>query len=1153
MDGIRGRKATGREGEGVVDETIVAGSAMVDQARTMWAKAVTVDATPTMSIKTGRGHATRDSIARVHPGARRLDITGGVPGHGEENDFSLLNVLGKGGMGIVYSARQASLDREIAIKMLKTHADQDEDAVRKFLAEAAVTGELDHPNIVPVYDMGRTPDGALFYAMKEVVGTSWDKVIRQKSLDENLRILLSVCDAVAFAHSKGVLHRDLKPENVMLGDFGEIYVMDWGLAVGLSGGKAAELQGETGLAGTPAYMAPEMALCDFGRVGTASEIYLLGGILYEIVTGLRPHAGSDVYSCIAAAMENEIQPTDKKGELVEIALKAMAANPAERYPSVRDLQQAIRVYESHAGSLRFSDRADERRAALAGVDEKALYREATEIVASYQQALGLWAGNKGAAHGLRKIREILLETAVKRGDLALAQSELAAMENEEQTYPMSGRDVKPLPALAGSLKAAVREAALRRRVIWFSAAVAVSSVAAALWVMTNAYRVARLERDRAQEAERFALKDRDRAAVAETEAVRQRHESQKTLFRVEQENYYNLIALAERRISEARTDQAEALLWNAPRELRGWEWGFLLFLCHRDLASFEGHTEQVFSMAFSPDSKQLVTAGHDKRVILWNAGTGEAILSLATDGSALSVAFSADGKAVMVVTRDGNVRSWDPVSRRPLSVVALKNYSPDFETLGLSADGRFCLGRIGNREVRTWETSSGQGGGSVRLPGDTPAVEAAALSPDGTAVALAGSRSVSVWDTRAGSRVKAFALEGHVAPLLWIAYSPDGKRLVTGSRDGTARVWDADTGKGIAVLRGNGGAVSAAAISPDGALAATVGYDRRIRIWDAQCCGEFAGLAAHKGAVTSLSVSRDGLSLLTAGGEGPARVWDAATARERRALGAQGGIVTFAALSADGQRAATAGQDGVARIWDMQTGRELPSLKGRTDPLTSAVFSPDGQTVVTAGKTTVISWNVADGRELKTIDTGTSVQRTVAFSPDGRYLAIAGLATVIRDMTADREVARLDEKGGAVGAVAFSSDSRRLLTGGREGAKVWDLGTFREIRAIDGGGGAVSAGVFSPDGRRIVTGGMGIARVWDAETGRELVSLAGHSGWITGLAFSSDGRTLWSAGDDGTVKMWVTFDPALAPADLDRQVREIREKWQARRTRSVSG
>ena len=172
----------------------------------------------------------------------------------------------------------------------------------KFLSEAVVTAELDHPNIVPIHDLGSNADGALFYSMKRVQGTPWCDVLLEKSVHENLSILLKVCDAVRFAHTKGVVHRDLKPENVMLGDFGEVLVMDWGLAIATSLFRCPEsITQSTSMGGTPAYMAPEMATGPMDEINELSDIYLLGAILYEVLTNAPPHFGKDPMDCLKAA------------------------------------------------------------------------------------------------------------------------------------------------------------------------------------------------------------------------------------------------------------------------------------------------------------------------------------------------------------------------------------------------------------------------------------------------------------------------------------------------------------------------------------------------------------------------------------------------------------------------------------------------------------------------------------------------------------------------------------------------------------------------------------------------------------------------------------------------------------------------------------
>jgi serine/threonine protein kinase len=254
-------------------------------------------------------------------------------------------------MGEVFSATQVCLERSVAVKVLRAELLTNEKAWARFLAEGLITADLEHPNTVPIYEIGVTDEGSPFYSMRLVSGTRWGAVLATKPLEENLSILLRLSDAVAFAHDRGVIHRDLKPDNVLIGPYGEVLLLDWGLAASVGNPRAQRLSSATAFAGTPAYMPPEVASCDIERIGTTSDIYYLGGILYELVSGLQPHGGAQLFECLGAALRNCIQPTEKRGELVEIALRALASDPSDRYASVGEFQRAIRDFLSHMESL----------------------------------------------------------------------------------------------------------------------------------------------------------------------------------------------------------------------------------------------------------------------------------------------------------------------------------------------------------------------------------------------------------------------------------------------------------------------------------------------------------------------------------------------------------------------------------------------------------------------------------------------------------------------------------------------------------------------------------------------------------------------------------------------------------------------------------
>ncbi len=347
------------------DRTMLSDSVPPDAIKTMqsnWSGAFDGKTTPGTSIK-GKAHREEKGKSTLVIKPRSMRAPDEKKPSGFAAEYELIKILGEGGMGVVYDAKQMSVDRSVAVKMLKAKTAGDEKQRQKFLAEAVVTGELDHPNIVPIYDVGTSDRGLLFYSMKKVKGTPWMKVVTKKTIPENLEILMKISDAMAFAHSRGVIHRDLKPENIMLGDFGEVLVMDWGLALPAPGyAKTDTIATSHSMGGTPAYMAPEMASGPLDKISFASDIYLMGAMLYEILTGRAPHTGKNTMQCLFAAAKNEIRPPDNDkegGELMNIAMKAMATEPQDRYATVSDFQQALRDYRMHIESIVLSTRAAE--------------------------------------------------------------------------------------------------------------------------------------------------------------------------------------------------------------------------------------------------------------------------------------------------------------------------------------------------------------------------------------------------------------------------------------------------------------------------------------------------------------------------------------------------------------------------------------------------------------------------------------------------------------------------------------------------------------------------------------------------------------------------------------------------------------------------
>ncbi len=362
--------------------------------------------------------------------------------------FETGNKIGSGGMAEIYSARQAGLEREVALKKIKRRRAQTAHVRSNFLAEAVITGRLEHPNIVPVYALGKDENGLDFLAMKLVGGRSWAVELREArkdgsfALDPQLEILIQLCNAVAFAHENGIIHNDLKPSNVMLGRFGEVLLLDWGLAVAFD----PKLQHDPflrfhthiqGPCGTPIYMAPEQALGKGAQLGPHTDIYLLGAILYELLTGKPPNVAPRLVETLHQALHGPplAFPPDVPAELEAICRHALQPSPDLRHASVLQLQDELKAFRLHRESLEIARLAARRLQACqfsatsgefsSTSDNSSLYRNFAEVVASFQAARRLWADNVAAVEGERDARFAYAEAALALGDLGLARTQAA--------------------------------------------------------------------------------------------------------------------------------------------------------------------------------------------------------------------------------------------------------------------------------------------------------------------------------------------------------------------------------------------------------------------------------------------------------------------------------------------------------------------------------------------------------------------------------------------------------------------------------------------------------------------------------------------------------------------------------------------------------
>jgi WD40 repeat protein/transcriptional regulator with XRE-family HTH domain/energy-coupling factor transporter ATP-binding protein EcfA2 len=410
-------------------------------------------------------------------------------------------------------------------------------------------------------------------------------------------------------------------------------------------------------------------------------------------------------------------------------------------------------------------------------------------------------------------------------------------------------------------------------------------------------------------------------------------------------------------------------------------------------------------------------------------------------------------------------------------------------------------------------------------------VYSVAYSPDGK-YALTGAvdGTAILWDWQTGQIVRRFA--GHWGRVADVAFSPDGTFILTGSDDGTARLWDAETGKELRRFTNGEGSVLSVAFSPDGRSVLAAGEDGIARLWDLhqndQEPREFIG---HMDRVFSAVFAPNGRQILTDSQDGTVRLWDAATGREERRFAGANGYGGNAVFSPDGRSILIAsGFGSVPRLLDAETGEEIRRFVGHQSGVGRVAFSPDGQYVLTGSDDkTARLWDAGTGEELRRFTAHGWVVRSLAFSPDGNHVLTGSWDSKARiwDLRPDPELPQFRGHADGVTAVGFSDDGKKVLTGSADKtARLWDAHTGRELRAFIGHTDGLNYGVaFSPDDRYVVTGSWdGTARLWDARTGSELRRFAGHTAGVNRVVFSPDGKTLLSASNDTTARLWDVQD-----------------------------
>ena len=994
----------------------------------------------------------------------------------EFGDYELLEEIGRGGMGVVYRARQKSLDREVAVKMILAGGLADAEAIERFHAEAQAVAQLNHPNIVRVYEVGQH-QGHHFFSMDYIQGQSLADVARDHPLSarEAADYVRTIAEAVHCAHEAGIIHRDLKPSNILTDSRAQPLITDFGLAKRTKDDSGLTATGN--ILGTPSYMPPEQVARGEETIGPASDVYALGAILYELLTGRPPfRAESSMETLLQVLQQQPVAPRllapQLHRDLETIVLKCLEKNPAQRYQTAEELAAELDRYWDgqpiEARPVTWMERGwrwSKRRPAVAGLLGLSTMAILTLIVG------GLWYNGK--------LQRSLADTLEQR-NIAQKQTALATTRESDAIKAQATAETERKRAVNAETTARASERQALRQ----------------------AYDSDML----------LAQRDWEDANIVRLQVLLDRHVADEQLKGFEW-YYWNRLCHSELLTLTGHTSIVGSVSFSPDgkriasgshdRTVRIWD-----TTTGKEILTLMGHASLVRSVSFSPDGKRLVSCSEP--------GT------------------TRTGKRGIVQT--GHLKIWDTTSGKQLlaidghtGVVNCVVFSPDGERVA-SAGGTFRKG-----ELILWDAVGGQK--SLSLEGHTRRVRNVAFSPDGTRlVSTSDDRTIKLWDTESGQEIRTF--QGHQGTVSSIAFSPDGKRLVgsVGVVGNTSPlyVWDATSGQRLLTLKGHSEPINSVIFSPDGKRIASGSGDRMIKIWDAEIGREIMTLKGHKDIVSSIDFSSDGEKITSASWDKTIKIWNCKRGQEMQTLSGHQGTVLSLAFSPDGQRIASTSHDNTIKLWDATSGNKIRTLALQLGEVSSVAFSPDGQQVIngsyTPGKglqnTSLRTWDAASGQQLLVFEQRIPEIEAIAFSPAGQRLAATSSYNTIKIWNATNTDAVITLKGhqGTVSRIAFSPDGQRLATGSNDRTiRTWDISRGRELLTLKGHTGFVRSVAYSSDGKNIASGSNdNTIKIWNAESGREIQTLTGHTGGIYDVSFSPDGRRLASASWDKTIKIWNT-------------------------------